>query len=158
MRVRIAPSPTGNLHIGTAHTALFNFLFSKKYGATFILRIEDTDLERSDPKFERDIIMGLKWLGLDWDEGPHKQSDRLEFYKKYLLRLLNDGKAFWCYHTEEELEEERNRQMEDKDIPRHVCSYKKTEIKPDTKGIIRLAVDENSKRKIGFHFSLHFPG
>ena len=70
IRVRIAPSPTGFLHIGTARTALFNWLFAKKYGGAFVLRIEDTDLERSDSKYETDIIESLKWLGLEWDEGP----------------------------------------------------------------------------------------
>lgn len=151
IKVRIAPSPTGNLHIGTARTALFNYLFAKSQGGKFVLRIEDTDLERSDKKFERDIIYGLKWLGLDWDEGPYKQSDRLNFYEKYILQLLNDGKAFWCYHTEEELEEEREEQMAKKEIPRHVCLYKFShKIEKDKKGIIRLAVNENSKRKIDF--------
>ncbi len=107
MRVRIAPSPTGYLHVGTARTALFNWLFAKKNGGTFVLRIEDTDLERSEKKFEKDIIDGLKWLGLEWDEGPIRQSDRLEIYEKYINKLLEDEAAYYCFCSKEELETER---------------------------------------------------
>ena len=77
VRVRIAPSPTGNLHIGTARTAVFNWLYAKNNGGTFILRIEDTDLERSKPEFTQNILDGLKWLGLNWDEGPVFQTDQI---------------------------------------------------------------------------------
>ena len=80
-RVRIAPSPTGSLLVGTARTALFNWLFARKEGGKFLLRIEDTDRERSKPEFERDIIEGLQWLGLDWDEPIVYQSQRLELYR-----------------------------------------------------------------------------
>jgi len=93
-RVRIAPSPTGPLHIGTARTALFNYLFAKKHGGKFILRIEDTDLERSDQKYEKDILESLKWLGLDWDE-LYKQSERIKIYEKYLKKLLDSGQAYY---------------------------------------------------------------
>src|SRR4030042_761842 len=106
IRVRIAPSPTGPLHIGTARTALFNYLFAKKYGGSFILRIEDTDLERSDPKYEKDILDGLKWLEFEWDEF-YKQSERIETYTKHLKKLLDSGRGFYCYHSEKELETER---------------------------------------------------
>lgn len=107
VRVRIAPSPTGYLHIGTARTALFNWLFAKQNGGKFILRIEDTDLERSEEKYEKDIIESLKWLGLDWDEGPIKQTDRLEVYEKYLNQMLDKGQAYYCFCSKEQLEEER---------------------------------------------------
>ncbi|MBI2624936.1 MAG: glutamate--tRNA ligase [Candidatus Nealsonbacteria bacterium] len=107
VRVRIAPSPTGPLHIGTARTALFNYLFAKKAGGSFLLRIEDTDLERSDKKFEKDIINNLKWLGIKWDEKTYYQSKRLSIYAKYLERLLKDGKAYYCFCSEEELEAKR---------------------------------------------------
>lgn len=107
IRVRIAPSPTGSLHIGTARTALFNWLFAKHHKGTFVLRIEDTDMERSDPKFEAEIIEGLKWLGIDWDEGPFRQSERLDIYEKYLKKLLEEKRAYYCYCTKEELEHER---------------------------------------------------
>ena len=93
LRVRIAPSPTGPLHIGTARTALFNYLFAKKHNNSFILRIEDTDLERSDSKYEKDIIDGLKWLGIEWDE-LYKQSKRTKTYEKYLKKLLDSGHAY----------------------------------------------------------------
>lgn len=115
IRVRIAPSPTGLLHFGTARTALFNWLFARHNGGSFIVRIEDTDLERSDRKYEKDILDGLSWLGLDWDEGPdrggeygpYRQSERLDIYEKYLKRLLDEQKAYYCYCTKEELEIER---------------------------------------------------
>jgi len=119
IRVRIAPSPTGALHIGTARCALFNYLFAKKNNGKFILRIEDTDLERSDLKWTQDIIDGLKWLGMEWDEGPdvggefgpYKQTQRLDTYEKYLKQLLDEGKAYHCFCTEEELEDKRQEQM-----------------------------------------------
>lgn len=114
-RVRIAPSPTGWFHFGTARTALFNFLFARKYGGKFIVRIEDTDKTRSQKQFEEDILNGLKWLNLNWDEGPDKggeygpyrQSERLEIYKKYLQQLLDEGKAYYCFCTPEELQAQK---------------------------------------------------
>ena len=107
IRTRLAPSPTGPLHIGTARTALFNWLFAKQNKGKFILRIEDTDKERSKKEYEGQIIEGLKWLGLDWDEGPYRQSERTEIYKKYLQKLLDEKKAYYCYCTKEELEAEK---------------------------------------------------
>jgi len=119
IRVRIAPSPTGKLHIGTARVALFNFLWAKNQGGRFILRIEDTDLERSDPQFERDIIENLKWLGIKWDEGPdvggpfapYRQSHRLETYAHYIKKLLEEDKIYRCFCTKEELEAQRQNQL-----------------------------------------------
>jgi len=110
IRVRLAPSPTGFLHVGTARAALFNYLFAKKNGGKFILRIEDTDLERSEPKFEKDIVENLKWLNIPWDEGPFRQSDRMETYTKHLTELLKEDKAYYCFCTEEELEAVRQDQ------------------------------------------------
>ena len=140
---RIAPSPTGNLHLGTARAALFNYLFAKKYGGEFILRIEDTDLERSDKKYEQDIIDGLKWLSIKWDIGPFRQSERLDIYEKYIKKLLASGKAFWCYHTKEELEKEKKEQTAKNESPKHICGHKiksqKSRIQSQSqKGIIRL--------------------
>ncbi len=153
IRVRIAPSPTGFLHIGTARTALFNWLFARHYDGKFILRIEDTDLERSDKKYEEDILESLRWLGLLWDE-EYWQSKRLDIYKKHIQKLLDGEKAFLCYHSIEELEAEKREQVKKREAPRHICSHKKT---PSAKrqalsgnGIIRLAVDENSQRIIHF--------
>lgn len=127
LRVRIAPSPTGLLHFGTARTALFNWLFAKNKGGKFILRIEDTDLERSKKEYEDDIINGLKWLGLDWDEGPDKggdfgpyrQSERMDIYKKYLNKLLEEQKAYYCFCTKEELEMERQEMIKNGLAPKY---------------------------------------
>jgi glutamyl-tRNA synthetase len=102
VRVRFAPSPTGALHIGGGHTALFNWLWARRTGGTFVLRIEDTDLQRSTAEYENTIMEGMRWLGLDWDEGPDKggnfgpyrQSERLEIYRKYAEQLLEEGKAY----------------------------------------------------------------
>ena len=105
--MRLAPSPTGSLHIGTARTALFNWLFAKQNNGKFILRIEDTDVERSKPEFEKDIEENLRWLGIDWDEGPYRQSDRLDIYEKYLRQLIDEDKAYYCFCSKEELEEDR---------------------------------------------------
>lgn len=102
LRVRFAPSPTGSLHIGGAHTALFNWLLARRTGGTFVLRIEDTDLERSTKEYEQSILDGMRWMGLDWDEGPDKggdfgpyrQSERMDLYKKYAKQLMDEGKAY----------------------------------------------------------------
>jgi nondiscriminating glutamyl-tRNA synthetase len=150
VRVRIAPSPTGYLHIGTARTALFNWLFAQHNGGKFILRIEDTDLERSEKKFEDDILKGLEWLGLNWDEF-YKQSDRTKIYSKYIQKLLDDGKAFHCYHSEEELEKERQEQIAGRGVLAHFCEYKNKPVEHAQTGIIRLSVDRDSKRRIKFN-------
>ena len=132
IRTRIAPSPTGFLHIGTARTALFNYLFAKKMGGTFILRIEDTDLQRSDKKFEKDIFEGLAWLGIDPDESPEKgglhkpyrQSERTQDYTSSIKKLLDNGNAFYCFHTEEELDTEKHELMTAKKPALHLCEYR----------------------------------
>ncbi|HRR42783.1 MAG TPA: glutamate--tRNA ligase, partial [Syntrophales bacterium] len=115
VRVRFAPSPTGDLHVGNARTALLNWLFARHHGGDFILRVEDTDRVRTSDVYERNILEDLMWLGIDWDEGPEKdgpfgpyrQSGRLEIYRGYLERLVAEGRAYRCYCTEEELEKER---------------------------------------------------
>jgi glutamyl-tRNA synthetase/nondiscriminating glutamyl-tRNA synthetase len=115
--VRFAPSPTGHLHVGNARTALFNWLFARQKGGTMVLRIEDTDIERSETRFEDQLIFDLKWIGLDWDEGPdvggpyapYRQSDRLDIYREHAERLLDEGKAYLCFCTEEDLQKERDR-------------------------------------------------
>jgi nondiscriminating glutamyl-tRNA synthetase len=108
-RFRFAPSPTGGLHIGTARTALFNWLAAKSMGAKLILRIEDTDLKRSNKAFENSIIFDLKWLGLDWDEF-YRQSDRLDIYIKSANKMLKEGKAYRCFCTPQRLDELKNEQ------------------------------------------------
>ena len=118
-RVRFAPSPTGLLHVGNARTALYNWLFARKTGGDFLLRIEDTDLERSQAVYETQLIEDLHWLGLDWEEGPasssgddgphgpYRQSERLAIYAEHTKQLLDEGKAYRCFCTAEELEAER---------------------------------------------------
>jgi glutamyl-tRNA synthetase len=138
IRCRIAPSPTGPLHIGTARTALFNYLFAKKMGGTFILRLEDTDVARSTVGYEQDILDGLHWLGIDWDEGPevagqpargpfgpYRQMQRLESYAAAADKLLAADKAYYCYCTKEELEADRQAQEAAHQPPHYVgrCAH-----------------------------------
>ncbi len=111
VRVRFAPSPTGALHIGGVRTALFNWLFARHHGGKFILRIEDTDQTRSTDESIQIILDGMKWLGLDWDEGPFRQTDRMAVYREHIERLLKAGKAYYCYCTPEELETRRKEAM-----------------------------------------------
>jgi len=96
VRTRFAPSPTGFLHIGGARTALFSWAFAKKHGGTFILRIEDTDVARSTPEAVQAILDGMQWLGLDYDEGPYYQMQRMERYKQVIQTKLDDGSAYYC--------------------------------------------------------------
>lgn len=117
--VRLAPSPTGNLHIGTARTAVFNWLYARRHGGRFILRIEDTDRDRSLPRYTRNILAGLAWLGLDWDEGPVYQSKRIERYQAVVQQLLDRGLAYRCYVSEAELEEMRAAQKAAGKAPRY---------------------------------------
>ena len=138
VRTRFAPSPTGFLHIGAARTALFNYLFAKKSQGIFVLRIENTDVKRSALRFEKEIIESLKWLGIEWDEGPrteaeltagqvsyigdygpYRQSERLNIYKKYLEKLLDEDKAYYCFCEEEELEAQRQYQLSIGEAPRY---------------------------------------
>src|SRR5215813_5304471 len=106
-RVRFAPSPTGYLHVGGARTALFNWLFARHFGGTFILRIEDTDFERSSEEMVEGILEGMRWIGLDWDEGPFYQSKRLDLYRQTADKILASGHAYYCFCTKEELERRR---------------------------------------------------
>jgi glutamyl-tRNA synthetase len=121
VRVRFAPSPTGALHIGGVRTALFNWLFARHHKGTFILRIEDTDQARSTDESIKVIIDGMKWLGMDWDEGPsvlpdgavkgYRQTERMAIYREYAARLLKEGKAYYCYCSPEELDTRRKKAM-----------------------------------------------
>src|SRR5487761_134476 len=122
VRVRIAPSPTGFAHLGTASSALYNLIFARARGGAFVLRIDDTDVERNRPEYEQVIYEGLHWLGLDWDEGPDKsgpvgpyrQSERLDLYKQHAAKLIAEGKAYRCYCTAEELAAERQQALAEK--------------------------------------------
>ncbi len=119
VRVRFAPSPTGQVHVGNARTALFNWLFARQQGGVFILRIEDTDLERSEARYETQLIEDTKWLGLDWDEGPdvggpyppYRQSDKWQVYRDHAERLVSEGKAYRCFCTQEVLDRQREEAM-----------------------------------------------
>lgn len=119
VRVRIAPSPTGKLHIGTARTAVFNWLFARHEGGQFILRIEDTDVERSRPEYTENILEGLTWLGLTWDEGPFYQTQRMDLYRKVIQDLVNKGLAYRCYVTPDELDAMRAEQKARGEAPRY---------------------------------------
>lgn len=127
VRVRYAPSPTGHLHIGNARTALFNYLFARHHGGEFIIRIEDTDQKRNIERGEESQLENLEWLGMDWDEGPDKpgeygpyrQSERKDIYDSYIDQLLLSNRAYPCYCTEEELEEEREQQRERGEMPHY---------------------------------------
>jgi len=167
VRVRFAPSPTGQLHVGNARTALFNWLFARKTGGTMILRIEDTDLERSEARYEDQLIADLKWLGLDWDEGPdvggpyapYRQSDRLDIYREYAEKLLTERKAYLCFCTDEELQKDRERAQAEHRQP--IYSGKCWNLDPaeslrrrlaGEKGAIRLRIPEHPIR---FHDIVH---
>ncbi|WP_027415307.1 glutamate--tRNA ligase [Aneurinibacillus terranovensis] len=127
VRVRFAPSPTGHLHIGGARSALFNYFFARHHGGKFIIRIEDTDRKRNVEDAEAKLIESMRWIGTEWDEsidkegqyGPYRSMDRLEIYTEYLNKLLEEGKAYHCYCTEDELNEEREAQKARGEMPRY---------------------------------------
>jgi len=131
LRVRFAPSPTGYLHVGGARTALFNWLQARKQGGTFILRIEDTDVERSTKESLEAILEGMKWLGMEWDEGPFYQSDSFPLYKEYVQKLLEAGKAYKCYCTAEELDIKRNQAMQEGRKPKYDGTCRERGDQPD---------------------------
>ncbi|MBT0665803.1 glutamate--tRNA ligase [Geobacter pelophilus] len=139
IRLRFAPSPTGYLHIGGARTALFNWLLAKKLKGTFILRIEDTDVARSTQESVDAILQGMEWLGLDWDEGPFYQSDNFPLYKEYVQKLLDEGKAYRCYCTSEELEAKRELAMKEGRKPKYDGTCRNlTEVNPDKPSVVRF--------------------
>jgi glutamyl-tRNA synthetase len=131
IRVRFAPSPTGYLHVGGARTALFNWLLARKQGGTFILRIEDTDVERSTQESVDAILQGMEWLGLDWDEGPFYQTDSFPLYKQYVQQLLDQGKAYKCYCSAAELEAKRNLAMKEGRKPKYDGTCRDRSDQPD---------------------------
>ena len=164
IRVRYAPSPTGHLHIGNARTALFNYLFARHYKGKFIIRIEDTDTKRNVKDGEKSQLDNLKWLGIDWDEGPDKpgdygpyrQSERKEIYQKYIQQLLDANLAYKSYKTEEELQNEREAQRSSGIAPHYVYEYegmsneeiKQVQRDAEAKGIkpvVRFRVPKNKE-------------
>jgi len=144
VRVRFAPSPTGYLHIGGARTALFNWLYARHHKGVFVLRIEDTDRTRSTDEYIEAIIDGMKWLGLDWDEGPYRQTDRIELYQKNIQKLLDEGKAYYCCCPPEELEEKRKAAMKAGENPQYdgTCRERKEPV-PGVAPVVRFRMPEN---------------
>jgi glutamyl-tRNA synthetase len=159
-RVRFAPSPTGYLHIGGARTALFNWLYARHHNGKLILRLEDTDVTRSDWRMAEGILEGLRWLRLDWDEGPghdggyspYRQSDRLEIYQQYLNQLLRSDDAYYCFCSPDELQKQKDKARQDK--KNYVYDGKCRHLNPDeinnllanhAKPVIRLKVSQAGK-------------
>ncbi len=140
LTTRFAPSPTGYLHVGGARTALFSFLYARRHQGRFVLRIEDTDRERSTPESIQAILDGMQWLGLDYDEGPVYQTDRFDRYAEVLRQLMDEGKAYHCYCTREELDEMREQAMARKEKPRYDgrCRHR-TEPREGIDPVIRFA-------------------
>ena len=140
VRTRFAPSPTGYLHIGGVRTALFNWLYARHCGGTFVLRIEDTDKERSTNESVQAILEGMAWMGLDYDEGPIYQSDRFERYKEVIAQLLDAGQAYRCYCTREELDKVREEQRAQGIKPRYNrhCRDQHNPKRPDVESVIRF--------------------
>jgi len=146
LRVRFAPSPTGYLHVGGARTALFNWLYARHFGGTFILRIEDTDTERSTQQSVDAILQGMEWLGLDWDEGPFYQTDNFPLYKQHVQKLLDDGKAYRCWCSQEELEAKREAAMAEGRKPKYDGTCRHRQDQPlDQPFVIRFKAPEEGE-------------
>ncbi|MEC8442436.1 MAG: glutamate--tRNA ligase [Cyanobacteriota bacterium] len=152
VRVRLAPSPTGTLHIGTARTAVFNWLFARHQQGSFLLRIEDTDKERSKPEYTQNILDGLQWLGIDWDEEPVIQSERVEQHRAAIATLLENGLAYRCYASEAELVAMREQQMASNQAPRYDNRHR--QLTPDQEAafqaegrdaVVRFRIDDDAE-------------
>ncbi|MFK5926014.1 MAG: glutamate--tRNA ligase, partial [Desulfuromusa sp.] len=142
LRVRFAPSPTGYLHIGGARTALFNYLLAKKEKGVFVLRIEDTDVARSTRESVDAILDAMKWLGLSYDEGPIYQSDRFDLYKQKVQQLLDEGKAYRCYCTAEELDAKREKAKQEGRKPKYDGTCRHRTDQPDAPYVVRFKLPE----------------
>ena len=138
VRTRFAPSPTGYLHVGGARTALFSWLFARRHGGSFVLRIEDTDLERSTAESVNAILEGMTWLGLEYDEGPLYQTDRFERYQEVIDRLLAEGKAYRCDCSKERLDVLRAKQMERKEKPKYDGHCRHRDVDPSIPHVVRF--------------------
>ncbi|HAW49924.1 TPA: glutamate--tRNA ligase, partial [bacterium] len=148
MRTRFAPAPTGYLHIGGARTALFNWLYTKKNNGCFLLRIEDTDLQRNREEAVSGILDGLKWLGLEWDEGPYFQSERIHIYQEYAKRLMSEERAYLCFCSQNELSKMRKKQTEEGKPPgydgrcRNLTKKQRFILEATRKPTIRFSISE----------------
>ena len=140
IRTRFAPSPTGYLHIGGARTALFAWLYARHNKGRFILRVEDTDAQRSTEESSLQILEAMEWLGLDWDEGPFYQSERLDLYRSYAQKLLDEGKAYWCECTPDELDARRKAALEKGDKPKYDGTCKHKGLGPGPGRVVRFAL------------------
>ncbi len=143
VRTRFAPSPTGHLHIGGARTALFAWLYARHTQGKFILRIEDTDAERSTDEYTRLILQAMTWLGLDWDEGPFYQSQRLDVYRGYVEKLLADGRAYWCECSPDELEQRRASALAEGRKPKYDQTCRHKGLGPGPGRVVRFASPES---------------
>jgi glutamyl-tRNA synthetase len=140
VRTRFAPSPTGYLHIGGARTALFSWLYARHTGGAFILRVEDTDAQRSTEESSLQILKAMEWLGLEWDEGPFYQSERLDLYRSCVQRLLDEGKAYWCECTPEKLEEKRKAALAKGEKPKYDLTCRHKGLGPGPGRVVRMAL------------------
>lgn len=148
LRVRFAPSPTGYLHIGGARTALFNYLLARRQNGTFVLRIEDTDVERSTQESVDAILQAMEWLGLSYDEGPYYQSQRFDLYRQKVDVLLAEGKAYRCYCTQAELDAKREQAMREGGKPRYDGTCRKRDDQPgDQPHVVRFKSPENGETR-----------
>ncbi len=147
-RLRFAPSPTGHLHIGGARTALFNWLYARRNKGQFILRIEDTDRERSTEEYVRSIIEGMEWLRLDWDEGPLHQVDRMEIYRSFVEKLLAEGKAYKCFCTAAEMEERRKALLAQGKKPKYDGRCRQADQSQDKSHCVRFVSDDRGTTKV----------
>lgn len=148
IRTRFAPSPTGALHIGGARTAIFNWLYAKHFGGEFVLRIEDTDRTRSTEESIAEITTAMKWLGLDWDEGPFRQSERLDDYRELAEKLLDSGKAYKCYVTPEELQAKREEAQKRGEVLRYKRQWAEINAGPDNPYVIRLLTPDSGSIEV----------
>ncbi|MES9885410.1 MAG: glutamate--tRNA ligase family protein, partial [Candidatus Sedimenticola sp. 6PFRAG1] len=139
IRTRFAPSPTGYLHVGGARTALFSWLFARKHGGLFVLRIEDTDLERSTAESVNAILEGMTWLGLEYDEGPFYQTKRFDRYNEVIDELMDKGLAYRCNCSKERLDDLRETAMANKQKPRYDGHCRGKQIDPNEPHVIRFS-------------------
>ncbi len=147
VKTRFAPSPTGYLHIGGARTAIFNWLYARKHGGSFLLRIEDTDTERSTDDSIRQIIDAMAWLGIDYEEGPYRQTERQDRYQYYVNKLIEDGKAYRCVCSNSELDSKREEMRISGQKPRYDKKCRDADIGPETNKafVVRFKTPETSQ-------------
>ncbi|KUG23687.1 glutamyl-trna synthetase [hydrocarbon metagenome] len=142
IRTRFAPSPTGYLHIGGARTALFNWLYTRHHGGEFILRIEDTDQQRSTDESTKAILSAMTWLGLNWDEGPYFQAQRVELHREMVQKLIHEGKAYYCTCTPEELEEKRKQALATGKKPKYDGTCRNKNLKKTSGSVVRFRSED----------------